>query len=396
MGSAMPDNDGFVLWVKTAFGPYWGFMVAVMNWLNYITGNAVYPVLFMYYLTYSLNQFDFIHENLWYYLIQFGFLFFVMMLNLIGVDLVGSASSVFAVIILSPFVIIFVWAAAVHRIDPANFIALPPVVTQATIIDTFNVIMWSYAGYEMLGSVVEELKDAKKNFIRANMVLIAMSISTYFVAFIGTIGLDTDWASWESGHFVIVAYSLGGTGLKMTMVVVAMISALGTYNALLCASSQSLRALGAPDLLGSRLLRYVSPSFNTPWVAIIINTLGTGSFSFFSFEQLVIVNNIVYSLTLMLTYATLIRLRYTHKDMERPFRISQSIWPTVMLVIPPICIALFIVGSSVFNALIQLAIVGVIFVLGSLLYLILYLVRRPTRESMQSLNVPSIQTPTSY
>jgi len=146
MGSAMPDNDGFVLWVKTAFGPFWGYVSVVMDAFNYIADNAVYPVLFMSYLESVLEGFDFIQNPYYYYGIQFSVFFVVFLLNLAGVDLVGNASTLFAILILSPFLIMFLWSAAERKIDFNDMLELPPIVDARTVTSCFNIVMWGYCG----------------------------------------------------------------------------------------------------------------------------------------------------------------------------------------------------------------------------------------------------------
>jgi hypothetical protein len=129
-----------------AFGPFWGYVSVVMNWFNYIADNAVYPVLFMYYLEKLLKNYDWIQEPQYYYSIQFGLFALVFVLNLLGlfhldlqvedsfpvysipgVDLVGSASTLFAILILAPFFVMFIWAASTNNMVPKDILELPPV-----------------------------------------------------------------------------------------------------------------------------------------------------------------------------------------------------------------------------------------------------------------------------
>ncbi|KAJ1396939.1 putative polyamine transporter [Sesbania bispinosa] len=45
-----PENGGYVVWVSSALGPYWGFQLGWMKWLGGVIDNALYPVLFLDYL----------------------------------------------------------------------------------------------------------------------------------------------------------------------------------------------------------------------------------------------------------------------------------------------------------------------------------------------------------
>nr|GEU86429.1 probable polyamine transporter At1g31830 isoform X2 [Tanacetum cinerariifolium] len=50
MGTMFPEDGGYVIWVSSALGPYWGFQQGWMKWLSGAMDNALYPVLFLDYL----------------------------------------------------------------------------------------------------------------------------------------------------------------------------------------------------------------------------------------------------------------------------------------------------------------------------------------------------------
>src|SRR6266852_4246251 len=50
LASALPEEGGYVAWVRRAFGPFWGFQVGWWSWLNSFVDVAVYPALFADYL----------------------------------------------------------------------------------------------------------------------------------------------------------------------------------------------------------------------------------------------------------------------------------------------------------------------------------------------------------
>ncbi|KAL6633710.1 hypothetical protein ACP70R_026381 [Stipagrostis hirtigluma subsp. patula] len=50
LGTMFPENGGYVVWVASALGPYWGFQQGWMKWLSGVIDNALYPVLFLDYL----------------------------------------------------------------------------------------------------------------------------------------------------------------------------------------------------------------------------------------------------------------------------------------------------------------------------------------------------------
>ena len=50
LAAAMPDEGGYVTWVRRAFGPYWGFQVGWWSWIDSFVDVAVYPALFVEYV----------------------------------------------------------------------------------------------------------------------------------------------------------------------------------------------------------------------------------------------------------------------------------------------------------------------------------------------------------
>ena len=50
MNTIFPENGGYVIWVSTALGTYWGLQQGWMKWLNRVINNASTPFLFLDYL----------------------------------------------------------------------------------------------------------------------------------------------------------------------------------------------------------------------------------------------------------------------------------------------------------------------------------------------------------
>src|ERR671937_1211907 len=50
LASAIPDEGGYVTWVRRAFGPFWSFQVGWWSWVDSFVDVAVYPALFVEYL----------------------------------------------------------------------------------------------------------------------------------------------------------------------------------------------------------------------------------------------------------------------------------------------------------------------------------------------------------
>jgi amino acid transporter len=71
LSSAMPSNDGFILWIKTAFGPFWGYLAGIFSWGNQVFDEGMYPILFMNYIDKLIPK-HVIDNPVIYYSIQFA------------------------------------------------------------------------------------------------------------------------------------------------------------------------------------------------------------------------------------------------------------------------------------------------------------------------------------
>eukprot|EP01116_Phalansterium_solitarium_P011529 TRINITY_DN27248_c0_g1_i2.p1 TRINITY_DN27248_c0_g1~~TRINITY_DN27248_c0_g1_i2.p1 ORF type:complete len:601 (-),score=185.68 TRINITY_DN27248_c0_g1_i2:304-2106(-) len=369
LSTALPDNDGYILWVKTAFGPFAGYLVGFIGWANGVVDNALYPVLFMAYLKQLLEGYDWINEPAYFYSLQTAAILLVMGLNLVGVDVVGRLSALFAVVVLAPFGVLLIWAIVAGRMQPAGFIAMPPDLDGLTV--TLNVIIWANSGYDSLSNVASELSNPKQTFPRAMACVILLTTCSYLLAFAGSVGVDTDYGNWTDGYLAVVAGEVGGYWFQTAMTVAAMISSLGIFNALMCTTSQELRGLGKKDLLGIRALVWRHPRFRTPWLPIMFNCCVIFGFGFLDFSAILQLNNIFYCMLLLMQYSSLICLRFTHKEIERPYRISKSFPKTMVFITPPILLCFYIIGSATYYDWLQLVIAVGFVVAVSLSYVVL-------------------------
>lgn len=50
LATAFPENSGYVVWVETAFGPFFGFLEGLFSWVSGVTDNTVYPIMLLSYV----------------------------------------------------------------------------------------------------------------------------------------------------------------------------------------------------------------------------------------------------------------------------------------------------------------------------------------------------------
>jgi len=195
-------------------------------------------------------------------------------------------------------------------------------------------------------------------------------IVTYIWPLAVSVSIDQQYDKWYMGYYSQIAYEMGGQGFKIFMTVVGLVSALGLFNARLCASSWSL-AVFLRDI-GFPIFGKVHSKFKTPWLAIIINSAVIAVFSILPFQILVMIDVVLYSLSLVLQFAALFQLRVTEPNMDRPYRVPVQKVGMLVFIAPPVALCLFsIIWPTIFSQDIVTPIVnGVALALGIILYFI--------------------------
>src|SRR5262245_38657255 len=116
LSTAMPEDGGYVIWVQRAFGRFWGFQEGWMSWLCSFADNALYPVMFVDYLTHLRG--DMAPLERW--LIGAALIGAVTWLNIRGTRLVGTSSIIFSLLVLAPFAALVVLGAP--AVEPAQWL----------------------------------------------------------------------------------------------------------------------------------------------------------------------------------------------------------------------------------------------------------------------------------
>lgn len=364
LSTAMPESGGFILWVKEAFGPFMAFQEAWWSFVNNMFDLAIYPVMFANYITQLAPP----NAIPWWgaMLIRFGMLFFCSALNLFGVKAVSRSSGIFILIILTPFVLMIGWG--LKEIHPRDWLAIPPTGLSGIQWGLFiTTIAWSTGGFDNMSQVAGDLENPTKSYPRAMIItLIAMIVVVIFPVMIG-VCVETDYANWKEGYFTKVAEKLAGKWLGVWIVIGACLSTLGILNTYLCTCSEMLAAWGEKDLLGLSFLQHLSP-WGTPWVALLINTVIIMGGTFLNFDFLVQVDQLMYALGLLLEYASLIWLRWSKPNMERPYKIPLNNVLLTIFCLIPMAFCVFTIVSPLMSSMLIVYIFIASLVLGVILY----------------------------
>src|SRR6266436_3261780 len=107
LSSAIPAEGGFYAWVTRALGPFWGFQEAWLSLVASIFDMAIYPTLFVAYLT---RMFPWFQQGYRGWMVGLAVVIACAVLNTAGVKVVSTTSLWLFFALSAPFVAIVVLA----------------------------------------------------------------------------------------------------------------------------------------------------------------------------------------------------------------------------------------------------------------------------------------------
>jgi amino acid transporter len=317
LAAAMPDEGGYVAWVRRAFGPYWAFQVGWWSWIDSFVDVAVYPALFVEYLKFWYPGMTPVER----WLLALGFIVVLTALNVVGVRPTGRAAVALSLIALAPIAALVVAGlVAVSQVPWRPFVG-PEQSVGAALGLGLAVVMWNYSGWDTPTTCLGEARAPEHGFRRALFVALPV-IALSYVLPVGILLASgaTDWTKWQTGALPVLARDALGPGLGTAVAVGAVLSAAGLFMSLLLTNSR-LPYILARDGVMPASLAAVHPRFGTPWVAVIVSALLYAAFAVFSFKELIVLNVWLYSLSLLVELAAFVWLRVREPGLPRPWRV---------------------------------------------------------------------------
>ncbi|ORC92016.1 putative amino acid transporter [Trypanosoma theileri] len=348
LSCAIPSNAGPIMWVNVTFAPWFTFCTVLWTaFLNFVD-NSLYPTVLADYSG-ALLHLNFLEKAI----IKVVFLWTCALINMVGVYLVGAFSVVVMLITLLPFLLMFLLQLP-HGFDWERISYIPPQINWSVFLP---VVAWNFSGFDSAGNVIEEVSNPHQTFIRALVLMIISALATYIPPILVGASAealkDTPFDKWGNGFWVKVGEAVGGYGMGIVVMIGGTISTVGLMTTLLTTTSRSLAGMGtlnAFPYISSWLSRY-HPKYGTPINAIIVNTTITCILSvFLSFETLVELDQILYSLRLIAILLVFLRLRFKQPFLERPYKapggfIASLFWGGV-----PILFSTFLIIASMFGS----------------------------------------------
>ena len=342
LAAAMPDEGGYVTWVRRAFGPYWGFQVGWWSWIDSFVDVAVYPALFVEYVKFWYPTMTSLER----WLLAVLFIVVLTVLNVLGVRPTGRAAVVLAVLALLPVALVVgVGLAAATQAPWRPFVAEGRTVG-ASLGLGLAVVMWNYSGWDTPSTCLGETKAPEHAFRRALFLALPVIAVAYVLPVAALLATGaTDWSTWDTGALPRLAGEAGGAWLGHAVAAGAVVSATGLFLTLLLTNSRLPYVLARDGLMPTRLAA-IHPRFGTPWVAIVLSAVIYAAFAAFSFKELIVLNVWLYSLSLLVELAAFVWLRVREPGLARPWRVPGGMTTALLVAGVPAALSLLAMATA--------------------------------------------------
>jgi len=337
--TAMPVEGGFYRWTRAAFGDFWGFLAGWWNWsASFLLGGS-YAVLFTDYLTYYFP--GIVGWKHW--LVSFALIAVISWVNIRGIQTVGKAAAVFELFMFIPVIAMVVLGLAKWHHNPFMPLVPPNQPFSHVFGRGLALGIWLYSGYEQVSSVAGDVENPRRTYPRALALVIPLSVATYFLPPFAALAALGNWQQWTDGYFSTAALLIGGAWLGHLMTVGAMVGNVALLNSTMLTATPMPFALAEdgylPPFLTIRHKRYA-----TPWIAILISAVIYASLALHSLGELISIYAFLRGATTVLTVLSAWKMRRTHPDLPRAFRIpwgNFGLWYVIAMPVAMTAIALF-------------------------------------------------------
>jgi APA family basic amino acid/polyamine antiporter len=250
-----------------------------------------------------------------------GILSFV---NFIGIKESAWANTIFAIVTIIGLGIIIVIGFLSPMETEIDYFENP--VGFSGIILAFVLVFFAFIGFEDMANVAEEVKKPKKTIPRAIMLSVLITTIIYiFVSFASIRIVGWEQLAESSAPLAFVAEQRLGNQGHFVLSVIALFATASTILITLVAGARIFYGMAKDGSLPSKLA-LIHHKTKTPWLAVILIFATAIGFSFIG--DIVIVANIVV-FAVVVTFAminlSVILLRYTRPELERPYRVPVNV-----------------------------------------------------------------------
>jgi amino acid transporter len=346
LSSALPAEGGYYAWVRRGLGNFWGFQEAWLSLTASIFDMAIYPTLFVGYLTQIAPWFAPGHRGI------FVGLFVVTAcaaLNLAGIRVVGLTSLWLFFLLSMPFAVIVLMSPF-----KAGTLANAHSTSTATLglLGGMLIAMWNYMGWDNASTIAQQVERPQRTYPRAMIAAVILVGLTYVLPFLAVYlaGIPASAfagdGAWTQVAGMIAGTFRGANWLGFLLALGGMMSAFGMFNALVMSYSRLPLAMARDGML-PKLFAKTSKRTHVPWVAIVVCAACWALCLGLGLRRLVTLDIILYGASLILEFVTLVALRIREPHLKRGFRVPGGLAGAALVgVFPLLLLALALIQGG--------------------------------------------------
>jgi len=341
MSSAMPVEGGFYRWSRATLGDFWGFQSGWWNWTGTFLMSASYAVAMADYLEAWFP----VHSRIEHWVVAFLFLLLVAYINILGIEFVGILTVILLVLVFAP-VIVFIFAGLRHAHFNPFVPLLPPGRPWREAYGVgLALAIWSYAGYEQLSTVIEEVERPERNFPLGLAIVVPLTIATYALSLLAGLAALGNWQEWVTGYIVTAARMIGGRALGTGMFVASAIANFVLLESTVLSVSRVPLTMAEDGYLHPGLAK-IDPRFGTPVRSILLFTGFCALLALISVPQLIAIYAWTRCATSFLTLLSFWKMRRKFPALPRSFRVRGGRLVEAGIVIAPTLLFLWAMVNS--------------------------------------------------
>ena len=330
LSSALPEEGGYYAWVRRGMGNFWGFQEAWLSLVASIFDMAIYPTLFVLYLTRLAPWVGVGHRG---QMVALAVVLACTALNLAGIRTVGFTSLWLFFLLSAPFALMVLLAP--FELGALAHAKTAPVTSTVGLLGGILIAMWNYMGWDNASTIAKEVDRPQQTYPRAMIAAVIIISLSYILPVLAVYATGLPGGAFETGSWADVAGFMAGKWLRVAVVLGGMMSGFGMFNSLVMSYSRLPLAMAQDGML-PRVFAKVNPKTRAPWVAIITCATGWALCLGLGFERLVTLDIMIYGASLALEFITLVVLRIREPQLPRPFRVPGGLAGAILVGAPPV------------------------------------------------------------
>ncbi len=271
-GAVLPSEGGVYVWVKEAFGEFWGFQAGWWGTVSTYITNGVYVALVAGYVSQMIPM-----SELAVHAIKIGMILIFTIINLMGLKEVGKVSTLLSILILLAFALVAVVGLINWQTNPME----PFMPEDYSIFDGLGggicICIWMYCGYECISNMAGEVKNPQV-IPKGLMIAMPLVALTYVLPTLGGLACmpEGSWELWsteggfggESVGYATILTTYMGQAWGYVFLVIAIVSQCAIFNTYMASGSRGFFVL-ADDHLCPQFMVKVSKKKGVPYIGIL-------------------------------------------------------------------------------------------------------------------------------